>query len=69
MTVIRGRALSPSISGSHHEHDPWAVPQPKHGKVSTAEAVAGYIAVLGAKSDLTADIGGHLLKMPPNSTA
>ena len=43
---------------------PGRVSQIEHGEVSTVEALAGYIAALGGKLELVADIGGHLLKMP-----
>lgn len=38
-------------------------------RVSTVEALASYIAALGGKLELVADIGGHLLKMPANPAA
>lgn len=41
----------------------------KHGEVSTVQALASYIAALGGKLDLIADIGGYLLKMPANPAA
>jgi hypothetical protein len=34
-----------------------------------AEALASYIAALGGKLELIADIGGHLLNMPANPAA
>jgi DNA-binding XRE family transcriptional regulator len=43
---------------------PGRVSQIEHGEVSTVEALASYIAALGGKLELIADIGGHLLKMP-----
>ena len=48
---------------------PGRVSQIEHGEVSTVEALAGYIAALGGKLELIADIGGHLLKMPANPAA
>ncbi len=48
---------------------PGRVSQIEHGEVSTAEALASYIAALGGKLELIADIGGHLLKMPANPAA
>jgi transcriptional regulator with XRE-family HTH domain len=43
---------------------PGRVSQIEHGEVSTVEALAGYIAALGGRLGLSADIGGHLLKLP-----
>jgi hypothetical protein len=43
---------------------PGRVSQIEHGEVSTVEALASYIAALGGKLELGADIGGHLLRMP-----
>jgi hypothetical protein len=37
----------------------------RSGEVSTVEALASYIAALGGKLELIADIGGHLVKMRP----
>jgi hypothetical protein len=37
--------------------------------VSTVEALASYVAALGGKLELIADIGGYLLKMPANPAA
>jgi transcriptional regulator with XRE-family HTH domain len=48
---------------------PGRVSQIEHGEVSTVEALASYIAALGGKLELIADIGGHLLKMPANPAA
>jgi DNA-binding XRE family transcriptional regulator len=48
---------------------PGRVSQIEHGEVSTVEALASYIAALGGKLELVADIGGHLLKMPANPAA
>jgi DNA-binding XRE family transcriptional regulator len=48
---------------------PGRVSQTEQGEVSTAEALASYIAALGGKLELIAEIGGHLLKMPVNPTA
>lgn len=45
------------------------VSQIEHGEVSTVEALATYIAALGGKLELIADIGGHLLKMQANPAA
>ena len=45
------------------------VSQIERGEVSTVEALASYIAALGGKLELVADIGGHLLKMPANPAA
>ena len=42
---------------------PEHVPQVEHGEVSTVEALASYVAALGGKLDLIADIGGHSLEM------
>jgi hypothetical protein len=41
------------------------VSQIERGEVATVEALATYVAALGGKLELVADIGGHLLKMPP----
>ncbi len=41
---------------------PGRVSQIEHGEVSTVEAPASYIAALGGKLELVADIGGHLRK-------
>lgn len=48
---------------------PGRVSQIEHGEVSTVEALASYIAALGGKLELIADIGGHLLKLPANPAA
>src|SRR5262249_35829750 len=48
---------------------PGRVSQIEHGEVSTVEALASYIAALGGRLELIADIGGHLLKMPANPAA
>ena len=48
---------------------PGRVSQIEHGEVSTVEALASYVAALGGKLELIADIGGHLLKMPANPAA
>ncbi len=48
---------------------PGRVSQIEHGEVSTVGALASYIAALGGKLELVADIGGHLLKMPDNPAA
>jgi hypothetical protein len=37
--------------------------------LSFTEALAGYIAALGGKLELVADIGGHLLEMPADPAA
>jgi transcriptional regulator with XRE-family HTH domain len=42
------------------------VSQIEQGEVSTVEALASYIAALGGKLELVADIGAHPLKMPAN---
>ena len=42
---------------------PGRVSQIEHGEVSTVDALASYIAALGGRLELIADIGGHLLKM------
>jgi hypothetical protein len=54
------------VSGVDHERDPGRVSQIEHGEVSTVGALASYLAALGGKLELVADIGGHLLKMPAN---
>ncbi len=43
---------------------PGRVSQIERGEVATVEAIATYVAALGGKLELVADIGGHLLKMP-----
>jgi hypothetical protein len=48
---------------------PGRVSQIEHGEVSTVEALASYIAALGGKLELVADIGGHLVKVPANPAA
>jgi DNA-binding XRE family transcriptional regulator len=48
---------------------PGRVSQIEHGEVATVEAIAAYVAGLGGKLELLADIGGHLLKMPANPAA
>lgn len=48
---------------------PGRVSQIEHGEVSTVEALASYIAALGGRLELIADIGGHLVKMPANPAA
>jgi len=48
---------------------PGRVSQIEHGEVSTVEALASYIAALGGRLELIADIGGHLLRMPANPAA
>ncbi len=45
------------------------VSQIEHGEVSIVEALGGYVAALGGKLELIADIGGHLLKMSANPAA
>ena len=44
-------------------------PAIERGEVATVEALATYIAALGGKLELVADIGGHLLKMPADPAA
>jgi DNA-binding XRE family transcriptional regulator len=48
---------------------PGRVSQIERGEVATVEALATYVAALGGKLELVADIGGHLLKMPANPAA
>src|ERR1700733_3926059 len=48
---------------------PGRVSQIERGEVATVEALATYIAALGGKLELVADIGGHLLKMPASPAA
>lgn len=48
---------------------PGRVSQIEHGEVSTVGALAEYIAALGGKLELVADIGGHLVKMPADPAA
>jgi transcriptional regulator with XRE-family HTH domain len=48
---------------------PARVLQVERGQVSTVEALAGYIAALGGKLELVADIGDHLVKMPADPAA
>jgi hypothetical protein len=48
---------------------PGGVSQIEHGEVSTGGALARYIAALGGKLEIVADIGGHLLKMLANPAA
>jgi DNA-binding XRE family transcriptional regulator len=45
------------------------VSQIEHGEVSTVEALASYIAALGGRLELIADIGGHRLKLPADPAA
>jgi transcriptional regulator with XRE-family HTH domain len=45
------------------------VSQIEQGEVSTVEALASYIAALGGRLELIADIGGHLPKMPASLAA
>jgi DNA-binding XRE family transcriptional regulator len=45
------------------------VSQIERGEVATVEALATYVAALGGKLELLADIGGHLLRMPANPAA
>jgi DNA-binding XRE family transcriptional regulator len=45
---------------------PGRVSQIEHGEVSTVEALASYIAALGGKLELIADIGGHLVRCRPS---
>jgi transcriptional regulator with XRE-family HTH domain len=45
------------------------VSQIEHGEVATVAALATYIAALGGRLELVADIGGHVLKMPANPAA
>ena len=48
---------------------PGRVSQIERGEVATVEALATYVAALGGKLELVADIGGHLLKMPASPAA
>ncbi|MBO0831302.1 MAG: XRE family transcriptional regulator [Actinobacteria bacterium] len=48
---------------------PGRVSQIEHGEVATVDALASYIAALGGRLELVADIGGHLVKMPANPAA
>jgi DNA-binding XRE family transcriptional regulator len=43
---------------------PGRVSQIEHGEVSTVAALASYVAALGGRLELLADIGGHLVRMP-----
>jgi hypothetical protein len=48
---------------------PGRVSQIEHSEVATGEAVATYVSTLGGKLELSADIGGHLLKLPTDPAA
>jgi DNA-binding XRE family transcriptional regulator len=48
---------------------PGRVSQIEHGESRRSRPWAGYIAALGGKLELIADIGGRLLKMPANPAA
>lgn len=48
---------------------PGRVSQIERGEVATVEAIAAYVAALGGKLELLADIGGHLLRMPADPAA
>lgn len=48
---------------------PGRVSQIERGEVATVEALATYIAALGGRLELVADIGGHLLRMPTGPAA
>jgi len=55
--VLRGTAID--------AFQPGRVSQIERNEVATVEALATYVAALGGKLELVAEIGGHLLKMPP----
>jgi len=48
---------------------PGRVAQIERGEGATVDAIATYVAALGGKLELLADIGGHLLRMPANPAA
>ncbi|MFE1592693.1 helix-turn-helix transcriptional regulator [Nocardia sp. NPDC058705] len=48
---------------------PGRVSQIERGEVATVAAIATYVAALGGKLELLADIGGHLLRMPADPAA
>jgi hypothetical protein len=59
--VLRGAAID--------AFQPGRVLQIERDEVATVEALATYVAALGGKLELVADIGGHLLKMPADPAA
>lgn len=48
---------------------PGRVSQIERGEVATVDAIATYVAALGGRLELLADIGGHLLRLPANPAA
>ncbi|MFD4434288.1 helix-turn-helix transcriptional regulator [Nocardia sp. NPDC058497] len=48
---------------------PGRVSQIERGEVATVAAIAAYVAALGGKLELLADIGGHLVRMPADPAA
>ncbi|WP_167475835.1 helix-turn-helix transcriptional regulator [Nocardia arthritidis] len=48
---------------------PGRVSQIERGKVATVGAISAYVAALGGKLELLADIGGHLLRLPTHPAA